>query len=254
MNSPSLVAGSPAVERAATPERVPTDWKTGAMQKRIRRRYAAERRFRFFGLAAVVLSAGFLAFLLVTMLISGIGGFQRTMVTLPIDFPAAGLEVDRAQLKTRGADLALAGAGLENTVNGAAAAAFGEDNRVVSDSAWLTVRDAIKADPSILSRKVAIAVPAAPGIEEAAKADGEPSDEALVARLEKAGAISTGFNTDFFKSADSTDPTAVGIWGALKGSLMTMLVTLLIAFPVGTLSALYLEEYAPRNRDRKSVV
>ena len=87
-------------------------------------------------------------------------------------------------------------------------------------------------DPSILSQKVDIHVPAAPGIEEAAKADGEPADEALVAGLEKAGAISTGFNADFFKSADSTDPTAVGIWGALKGSLMTMLVTLLIAFPI----------------------
>ncbi|WP_206429033.1 phosphate ABC transporter permease PstA [Sphingomonas sp. 2R-10] len=247
MNNPANVAGSPAIERDV-PERVPTDWKTGAMQKRIRRRYAAERRFRFFGLAAVVLSAGFLAFLLVTMLISGVGGFQRTLVTLPIDFPSAGIEVDRAQLKTRGADLALAGAGLENAVNGTAAAAFGEDNRVVSDSAWLTVRDAIKADPSILTQKVSIPVPAAPGLEEAAKGDGEPADEAMVARLERAGAISTGFNTDFFQSADSTDPTAVGIWGALKGSLMTMLVTLLIAFPVGTLSALYLEEYAPRNR------
>ena len=54
MNSPANVAGSPAIERDV-PERVPTDWKTGAMQKRIRRRYAAERRFRFFGLAAVVL-------------------------------------------------------------------------------------------------------------------------------------------------------------------------------------------------------
>ncbi|KQN77934.1 phosphate ABC transporter permease [Sphingomonas sp. Leaf62] len=233
---------------AHVPERVPTDWKTGAMQKRIRRRYAAERRFRFFGLAAVVLSAGFLAFLLVTMLISGAGGFQRTLVALPIDFPTAGIEVKRSQLQGRGADLALAGAGVENAVNGAAAAAFGEDNRVISDSAWLTVRDAIKADPSILSRRVTIPVPAAPAVEEAAKADGDPEAEALVARLEQAGAISTGFNADFFKSADSTDPTAVGIWGALKGSLMTMLITLAIAFPVGTLSALYLEEYAPRNR------
>ena len=46
----------------------------------------------------------------------------------------------------------------------------------------------------------------------------------------------------------STDPTAVGIWGALKGSLLTMLVTLALAFPIGVLSAVYLEEYAPRNR------
>jgi phosphate transport system permease protein len=45
-----------------------------------------------------------------------------------------------------------------------------------------------------------------------------------------------------------TDPTSVGIWGALKGSILTMLVTLLIAFPIGVLSAVYLEEYAPKNR------
>ncbi len=247
MNSPSLVAGSPAVERAA-PDRAPTDWKTNVMQRRIRRRYAAERRFRFFGLAAVVLSAGFLAFLLVTMLAAGVGGFQRTLVALPIDFRAAGVEVNPAQLKGRGADLALAGAGVENAVNGAAAAAFGEGNEVVSDSAWLTVRDAIKDDPSMLSRKVVIHVPATSDVEEAAKADGTPEAEAIVARLTAADAIGTGFNLDFFRSADSTDPTAVGIWGALKGSLMTMLITLMIAFPVGTLSALYLEEYAPRNR------
>ena len=51
-----------------TSPRAPTDWTTGAMQRRIRRRYAAERRFRLLGLAAVLLSAGFLAFLLATML------------------------------------------------------------------------------------------------------------------------------------------------------------------------------------------
>src|SRR3546814_19386975 len=47
---------------------------------------------------------------------------------------------------------------------------------------------------------------------------------------------------------DATDPTVVGIWGALKGSLLTMFVTLLLAFPVGVFAALYLEEYAPRHR------
>src|SRR3546814_5467858 len=47
---------------------------------------------------------------------------------------------------------------------------------------------------------------------------------------------------------DATDPTVVGIWGALKGSLLTMFVTLLLALPVGVFAALYLEEYAPRNR------
>ncbi|MFV0624120.1 phosphate ABC transporter permease PstA [Sphingomonas sp. ac-8] len=246
MNSP-LVAGVPA-EGHEPAERRPTDWKTGAMQRRIRRRYAAERRFRLMGMAAVLMSAGFLAFLLVSMLGAGIGGFQRTQVALPIDLAAARLEVTPQQLTSAGADLALSGAGLEGTTGTAAAKAFGEAQPVVADSAWLTVRDAIKGDPTLLGRRTTLWVPAAPGIEEAYKGAGEPAAEQMVARLKASGAIRSGFNWGFLTGADSTDPTAVGIWGALKGSLLTMAVTLLIAFPVGVLSALYLEEYAPKNR------
>jgi phosphate transport system permease protein len=66
--------------------------------------------------------------------------------------------------------------------------------------------------------------------------------------LERRGAISRGFNIGFLTGSDATDPSAVGIWGAFKGSLLTMLVTIALAFPIGVLSALYLEEYAPRNR------
>ena len=103
--SKSLVSQLPTGP-AEPAERAPTDWKTSAMQKRIRRRYARERRFRFFGLAAVVLSASFLAFLLITMVANGWRGFTRTDVALPIDFPAAGMLIERAQLDTPAADLA----------------------------------------------------------------------------------------------------------------------------------------------------
>jgi phosphate transport system permease protein len=60
--------------------------------------------------------------------------------------------------------------------------------------------------------------------------------------------VSTGVNWTFLGGSDATDPTVVGIWGAFKGSLLTMLITLMLAFPIGVLSAVYLEEYAPRNR------
>ncbi len=69
-----------------------------------------------------------------------------------------------------------------------------------------------------------------------------------MAKLKAAGVLTTGFNLSFLQEADSTDPTMVGIWGALKGSIYTMVVTLLLAFPIGVLAALYLEEYAPQNR------
>jgi phosphate transport system permease protein len=229
--------------------RAPTDWRTDAMQRRIRRRYAAERRFRWLGFGAVGLSAAFLAFLLFTMLSNGIAGFSRTEVKLPLDFPAIALDVQPSQLGRAGADLALAGAGLQNAVGAAAVGAFGpEGERVISESAWVTVRDAIKADPTILSRRAVIAVPAAADVHEAATDAGRPEAQAMVARLRRQGALTSGFNWTFLTGADSTDPSGAGIWGALKGSLLTMAVTLGLAFPIGVLSAIYLEEYAPRNR------
>ncbi len=244
----SLVPQLP-VSPAEPAERVPTDWTTQAMQTRIRRRYASERRFRFAGMAAVWLSAGFLAFLLISMLMQGATGFTETRVALPIDLAAAKLPVDPVRLQGRGADLALAAANLEGTVDSAATKAFGKDGTdLLSDGAWVTVRDAIKADPSLLGKAATFEVPVASPIDVAAKGHGTPEAEAVLARLKARGVISSGLSTTFLTSADSTDATRVGIWGAFKGSLLTMVVTLVLAFPIGVLSALYLEEYAPKNR------
>src|SRR3546814_18164037 len=86
--------------------RIPTDWKTDAMQRRIRRRYAAERRFRLIGLGAVLLSAAFLAFLLITMMTNGLRGFTQTEVRLDIDFAASDLFLDPATLQDPNVDRA----------------------------------------------------------------------------------------------------------------------------------------------------
>ncbi|MCA1199077.1 phosphate ABC transporter permease PstA [Sphingomonas sp. R647] len=242
---PQLPTSSEEPPRAA-----PTGWKTDVMQKRIRARYAKERRFRMWGLAAVVGSASFLAFLLVTMLWQGIGGFQRAEIALPIDFKAAALEVTPEQLRGKGADLALASAGLNDVVADAAVAAFGPDGAdYISESAWVAVRDELKDRPELLQGRASIDVPASSPIALAAKGDGnDPEVTKVAARLRDEGTLKQGFNIDFLTGSDATDPTGVGIWGALKGSLLTMLVTLLIAFPIGVFSAIYLEEYAPRNR------
>ena len=228
----------------------PTDWKAGAMQRRIRSRYVAERRFRRIGAGAIILSAAFLAFLLITMLSNGVRGFTQAEVRLDIDFPRSSVLIDPAMLAGERADAALAGADIEGTVQAAAIAQYGEGagRALISDTAWLRVREAIKDDPSMLTRRVSLWVPASSAIEAAAKADAAPAAERLYDGLEARGAVRTGFNFNFLTSSDATDPTAVGIWGAFKGSLLTMVVTLALSFPVGVLSAVYLEEYAPRNR------
>jgi phosphate transport system permease protein len=245
--SSSFVAASPAADRPSA-ARVPTDWKAGVMQSRIRRRYAAERRFRLLGLLAVAISVAFLAFLLFTMISNGWRGFTETEVRLPIDLRQSGLTIDPAALQAN-PDETLAAADIEGATAAAADQAFGTDGaRLLSDGAWLSVRDAIRDDPAILGRKAEIWVPAATAIDLAAKGDAAPEAEAKLAQLRQAGVVATGFNPGFLTNADSTDPTLVGIWGAFKGSLLTMAVTLVLAFPIGVLSALYLEEYATRNR------
>lgn len=228
---------------------LPTDWTAEALRRRSRRRHAAERRFRLLGLAAVCLSASFLAFLLATMLWQGMSGFRSTRIALPIDFAAARLQVTPAQLQGRGADLALAGAGLEEVVDRAATRAYGpRGSDLLSDGAWLVVRDAVLRDPALLRTRATIAVPVASALDVAAKHDGTPAAEAIVARLQARGVLRIDWSWRFLAAADSTDPTRVGIWGALKGSLLTMAVTIGLAFPIGVFAALYLEEYAPRNR------
>lgn len=246
MTSP-LVPGVPA-EGHEPAERRPTDWRTPSMQARIRRRYAAERRFRMMGLGAIGLSLAALVFLLSTMLGQGIGGFFETRIALPIDMRHAQLHLDAARVAGPSADLALAGAGLESAVDTAASIAYPAQGgaALLSDGAWLRVRDAIKRDPSLLTRRATLDVPVASAIDIAFKGNGDAATEEKVAAL--GPRLSRGVNWDFLSGSDSNDPTRAGIWGALKGSLFTMFVTLGLAFPLGVLSAIYLEEYAPRNR------
>ncbi|MBE1525652.1 phosphate transport system permease protein [Sphingopyxis sp. OAS728] len=219
------------------------------MQKRIAGRYAAERRFKLLGLGAVLLSGAFLAFLLFVMVGNGARGFMYTHVAVPVDFKAMPLTIDKARLADADADQVIANAGLSDIVAFAADEALGTDgSKLISENAWKEVRSAIKADPELLTAKTVFELPASSEVDIAAKEGAKGALGAKVDALEKQGKLSTGIHWPFFKNADATDPAVAGIWGALKGSVLTIFIAFLIAFPTGVLAALYLEEYAPKNR------
>jgi phosphate transport system permease protein len=67
-------------------------------------------------------------------------------------------------------------------------------------------------------------------------------------QLRKDGSLKSGFNFAFFTNSDSTEPEQAGVLGAVVGSAMMLLITALIAVPVGVMAAVYLEEFAPKNR------
>ena len=231
------------------PARTPTDWSSDVMQARIRRRYVSERRFRRLGLFAVAASAGFLAFLLIVMLGNGVRGFSQATIALPVDFERAPIALDPDLVRSQSGPSAIAAADFPALLTFAAEEAYGPGAaNYFADGAWVRVREVVRENPDILLGQTRFDLPAASEIDIALKGDGSAQAEALVRRLQQRDAIATRFNTGFLSSGDATDSALAGIWGALKGSLLTMLVTLALAFPVGVLSALYLEEYAPRNR------
>ncbi|WP_374530381.1 phosphate ABC transporter permease PstA [Novosphingobium sp.] len=222
---------------------------SNAADLRLKRRYAAERRFKALGYGSVLFSALVLAFLLFTMTANALGGFQRTEVRFPIDFSSGALTVDPSQLQGPGAVDALKGAGLADVVAFAAAKELGDDGAAhLDDGAWREVAAKLAADPSRLQGKLEVSLPVTDDMAAALRGDGHGELVPLVNRLKGEGKLVRAFDFGFLTRGDATGPQDVGIWGALKGSMLTMFVTLALAFPVGVLAAVYLEEYAPRNR------
>ena len=236
--------------------RQPTDWNTDTMQRRIQARYRTEKRFRLYGLFAVLLSAGVLAFLLLTMVSGGARGFTQVQIALPVNFPVSDIFLEPSQLKGEDREQLLAQADFRGLARQAAIDAHGEDGpALLSNGAWVRLRNAVSEDPELLARDETLWVPASTEVDFAARGNmGARQSEERVAmverygQLEEAGQIRRALSLTFLTMADSSDPTLAGIWGALKGSLLTMIVTLALAFPVGVLAAVYLEEYAPQNR------
>ncbi len=219
------------------------------MQAGLAARYRADRLFRLAGLSAVSFSALVLVFLLVAMASNGWAGFHRSelRMTMPIH---GHIEIDPARLTQSDPLGGLEVAGLPDLVEAAAVKAFGPDGTaLIGDGAWREVGNMLIADPSLLmNNQISVSIPASNELANAQRGGGDAEMQRRAATLTREGKLVRAFDTGFLVRADATNPQSVGIWGALKGSIMTMFITLVLAFPIGVLSALYLEEYAARNR------
>ena len=131
--------------------------------------------------------------------------------------------------------------------------------RVVSSGAAFQLREMAMADPTLIGTTQTVWVPADDDIDmlmkgyidrELPESDRRVSNQVLgwVDQLVEQGRIERRFNMIFFTAGDSREPELSGIRGALMGSLYMLLVTLVLSFPTGVGAAIYLEEFAPRNR------
>lgn len=220
-----------------------------AFEKRLRQRYVQERRFKLFGLSAVLVSVAILFLLLGNMTMNGVGGFQRAELRVPVDFAASGLAGDEATLRQSTAMQTLEMQGLPAVINFSAEQALGEAGAAqLSEDAWRTVAENLRTEPSMIRGQQTFWLPASGDLASGLDGEGNAEMQALATQLQREGHLEKRFDWGFLARSDATDPQQVGVWGALKGSILTMIVTLFLAFPIGVLSALYLEEYAPKNR------
>lgn len=242
MSSTALPPVTAAVE-TARPTRTP------AFEQRLAKRYRDERNFRLLGLSAVAFSVAVLVFLLGNMLINGIGGFQRAELTVTVDFPESGVAGDATSLTAPSSMQTLEMQGLPDVIAFYAEQQLGANAAAeLSPDGWRDVAAALADDPTLIERSATFELPSSSALAAGMQGDGPAEIQALAELLVADGKLARNWDWGFFARSDATSPQAVGIWGALKGTMLTMMVTLVLAFPIGVLSALYLEEYAPRNR------
>jgi phosphate transport system permease protein len=214
------------------------------------KRYAAERRFEALGLGAILITAAFLVFLLSDIIGKAIPAFttNAASITIMVD-PAL---VDQANPKAGDYQGMLKKAWQAQFPEVTSRGDKKKLNGLISARAADALQDAVEADLTLIGKDVTI--PLAFSSEADLYLKGVKSatlDEKAVAWLEtlKAkGAITSGFTTNFFTNGDSREPENAGVRGALIGSILTIFVTLLVSLPLGVAAALYLEEFAAKNR------
>jgi len=223
----------------------------------LNRRYRAERRFRFYGLSAIVLSIMFLALLFASIVGKGYSAFWQTEIKLDVFFDPAVLQKEALINADYPALIKAAVQNLFPEVDGR------QDRRLlnalISTGAGYQLRGMVLKDPGIVGRTVSVWVAADDEVDMTLKghfrrdvpeAERRMSDKQLawLDRLTAEGRVERNLNTTFLSGGDSREPELAGIWGAVVGSAFTLVITLALSFPIGVAAAVYLEEFAGKNR------
>ncbi len=216
-----------------------------------------------YGSLSILAALAFLSFLFISIFSNGYTAFTQTFLKLDIHFDTAEIDPDGR----RDPDV-LGSANYDKLIKDAVRAMFPDvsgrrDRRTlqgfVSAGAVYQLREMVIDNPEIIGTRKSVWVPADDDVDMLMKGyidRDKPESERRLADNELAwidqliadGRIETRFNSAFFSAGDSREPELSGIWGATVGSFYTLLVALLLSFPIGVATAIYLEEFAPRNR------
>lgn len=238
---------------------------------RTRKRNAAEKRFRIYGIIAIGLAMAALVALLVSIIGNGSSAFRQTYLSMPVTIsaevvdPKGNRDLEEMKKVTTIAYGRLLSASLaqelaDNGINPEGMTKK-DVNGMISGEAAAQLRNRVLDDPELVGQTVEVNVLTNGRIDgyykgrvtmESAARDSNtsPAQLQLADTLRDKGVLVTRFNRDFITNPDASEqrPEAAGLGVAILGSLYMMLVVLVLALPIGVAASIYLEEFAPKNR------
>jgi phosphate transport system permease protein len=228
----------------------------------LNKRYKDEKRFQLYGKSAISIALLFLAIFIFKIFSTGYTAFQKTWILVPINFNSEELYLDENPTTEDLADAEFYDLALIEVAKLDPDANEDQENEIKKMFSYIfdrEIKEHLLKNPSLLGKTDEVFLTASDDLDQVFKGNYPrdlPEDQRRVSdyqlkifdRLVEEEKVVSKFNVSFFTYADSREAELAGIASSVMGSFFSILVCLMIAFPVAVLAAIYLEEFAPKNR------
>jgi phosphate transport system permease protein len=228
----------------------------------LNKRYKDEKRFQLYGKSAISIALLFLAIFIFKIFSTGYTAFQKTWILVPINFNSEELYLDENPTPEDLADAEFYDLALIEVAKLDPDANEDQENEIKKMFSYIfdrEMKEHLLKNPSLLGKTDEVFLTASDDLDQVFKGNYPrdlPEDQRRVSdyqlkifdRLVEEEKVVSKFNVSFFTYADSREAELAGIASSVMGSFFSILVCLMIAFPVAVLAAIYLEEFAPKNR------
>ena len=231
-------------------------------EKRLKKRHNAEKRFRFYGLASIFLALLFVLILVQNIFSKGISAFMKTAINVDVFYDPELLGVKNGATKDEILEADFFDITIETLLKTYPTNNLDEENQLIdlfTTDAELEIKNALINNSNLLGKTVNLEITSSDDIDQLHTGNYPrdlPEERRRISNFQLSiydnflenKKIIKNFNNYFFKNGDSRDPEIAGIGGALVGSFYSILICLLLSFPIAVLASIYLEEFAPKNK------